>query len=50
MIDHSSKDKEVAEKLYLALAQMKHRRGIHIDDVEVVLSAMEMWEDLNGDR
>lgn len=50
MTENSSKDKEVAEKLYLALVQMKHRRGIHIDDIEIVLDAMDMWEDLNGNR
>lgn len=50
MTDDYINHKEIAEKLYLALIQMKQRRGVHIDDIDTVLDALGMWEELNGDR
>lgn len=36
--------KEVAQDLYLALIQMKKRRGVHMDDIDVVFNALEKYE------
>jgi hypothetical protein len=35
---------EVADDLYRALVQMKSRRGIDIDDADLVISALENYE------
>lgn len=35
---------EVADDLYRALVQMKSRRGIDIDDAELVIGALENYE------
>lgn len=35
---------EVADDLYRALVQMKSRRGIDIDDADLVISALESYE------
>lgn len=39
---------EVATKLYEALLQMRHSRGIHVDDSDIVLGAMEHYEKMHG--
>jgi hypothetical protein len=36
--------KEVAQDLYLALIQMKKRRGVHMDDIDLVFDALEKYE------
>ena len=34
----------MAGDLYLALVQMKKRRGVHIDDIDIVFNALENYE------
>lgn len=37
---------EVSRTLYEALMQMRHSRGIHMDDFDLVLGAMETYESM----
>lgn len=36
----------VAKQLYTALLQMKRRRGIHIEDADLVLDAIDAYQDM----
>lgn len=39
--------RSIAANLYTALKQMQTRRGVHFDDVDLVLDALEAYEALD---